>query len=139
MEPFGRGLRGRSNVFITKDRPGHLRAHRKATKTPGKTFVGTLVIDDTGTPDFIEFYAPKDDEDAPESVTSAGLADIVRAPARRQTPHSRRYRKYRATTEFATRVVEYSPLCGVLGVNLKPPEQEAGRYGRNLHQLSKGG
>ena len=86
VEPFGRGLRGRSNVFITKDRPGHLRAHGKATKTPGKTFVGTLVIDDTGTPDFIEFYAPKDDEDAPESVTSAGLADIVRAPARRPDP-----------------------------------------------------
>jgi hypothetical protein len=68
-------MRGRSNVFITKDRPGHLRALGKATKTPGKTFMGTLVVDDTGVPDFIDFFAPKDDENAP--VSSVELADIV--------------------------------------------------------------
>ncbi len=81
VEPFGRGMRGRSNVFITKDRPGYLRARGKPTKTPGKTFMGTLVVDDTGTPDFIEFYAPKDaDNLAPgdkQTVTSAELADLV--------------------------------------------------------------
>jgi hypothetical protein len=77
VEPFGRGMRGRSNVYVTKDRPGYLRAHGKASKTPGKTFMGTLVVDDTGTPDFVEFYAPKDDEDEAGVVTPAELADIV--------------------------------------------------------------
>lgn len=46
-EPFGRGQRGRSHIYVTKDRPGHLRRHGRATKTPGKTYVGELVIDDT--------------------------------------------------------------------------------------------
>lgn len=46
-EPFGRGQRGRSHVFVTKDRPGHLRAAGRPTKTPGKTFMGELVVDDT--------------------------------------------------------------------------------------------
>ncbi len=77
VEPFGRGMRGRSNVFVTKDRPGFLRAHGKPTKTPGKTFMGTLVVDDTGSPDFIEFYAPREEERAPESNPSAELAGIV--------------------------------------------------------------
>jgi len=45
-EPFGRGRRGASHVFITKDRPGHLRRHGTQSKLPGKTFVGTLVVDD---------------------------------------------------------------------------------------------
>ena len=45
-EPFGRQMRGVSHVFVTKDRPGHLRAHGRPTKTPGKTYMGTLVVDD---------------------------------------------------------------------------------------------
>jgi hypothetical protein len=77
VEPFGRGMRGRSNVFITKDRPGHLRAHGKTTRTSGKTFIGTLVVDDTGVPDFIEFFAPKDDERAPEGDPRGELADVI--------------------------------------------------------------
>ena len=48
-DPFGRGLRGRSHVYVTKDRPGHLRRNGRATKTPGKTFMGELVVDDTRT------------------------------------------------------------------------------------------
>jgi hypothetical protein len=78
VEPFGRGMRGRSNVFVTKDRPGYLRSHGKPTKTPGKTFMGTLVVDDTGTvPDFVDFYAPKDEEATPAGDPGAELADIV--------------------------------------------------------------
>jgi hypothetical protein len=47
-EPFGPGQRGRSHVFITKDRPGFLRRHgRPVLKVPGKTFIGELVVDDT--------------------------------------------------------------------------------------------
>lgn len=47
-EPFGRGQRGRSQVFITKDRPGFLRRHgRPDPRVPGKTYMGELVVDDT--------------------------------------------------------------------------------------------
>ena len=45
-EPFGRGMRGVSHVFVTKDRPGYLRTKGRATKVPGKTYMGTLVVDD---------------------------------------------------------------------------------------------
>lgn len=77
--PFGRRLRGVSYVFVTKDRPGHLRAHGRPTKTPGKTFLGTLVVDDSQAfgPDFImRFFAPKDD-DVPEKDPLTELADAV--------------------------------------------------------------
>lgn len=62
-EPFGRGARGRSHVYVTKDRPGHLRRHGRADKrTPGKTFMGELVVDDSQTysPELeLKFWAPK--------------------------------------------------------------------------------
>jgi hypothetical protein len=45
---FGRGERGCSHMFITKDRPGHLRRNgRPDKKTPGKTYIGSLIVDDT--------------------------------------------------------------------------------------------
>jgi hypothetical protein len=48
--PFGRGERGCSHVFVTKDRPGHLRRHGRPDKRmPGKTYVGSLIVDDTRT------------------------------------------------------------------------------------------
>jgi hypothetical protein len=81
--PFGRGMRGVSYVFVTKDRPGYLRGHGRTTKTPGKTFMGALMVDDmTCGPDFVmRFFAPKDDDDdnpvGKQTVTSAELADIV--------------------------------------------------------------
>lgn len=81
VEPFGRQMRGVSYVFATKDRPGHLRKHGRATKTPGKTFVGTFVVDDSETvsPDFsVRFFAPNDDRPAEsETNTLADLAQIV--------------------------------------------------------------
>ena len=79
VKPFGRGMRGVSYVFISKDRPGQLRAHGKPTKQPGKTFYGTLVVDAdlTGTADFrLSFFAPKDDD--AETVNPVNdLADTV--------------------------------------------------------------
>lgn len=83
-EPFGRQMRGRSYVFVTKDRPGHLRAHGRPAGIPGKTFMGTLIVDDSETigPDFtMRFFAPKDDDDAPAPAKgkdySAELGDAV--------------------------------------------------------------
>ena len=78
--PFGRRMRGVSYVFVTKDRPGQLRAHGRPTKLPGKTFIGVLVVDDSQSygPDFsMRFFAPKDDDQAPESDPGAQLADTV--------------------------------------------------------------
>lgn len=80
--PFGRGMRGVSHVFITKDRPGYLRAQGRPTKTPGRTFMGTLVVDDeTPGPDFMTLFAPnQDDDDSPkdqQGVSLAELCDIV--------------------------------------------------------------
>ena len=83
VEPFGRGLRGRSYVFITKDRPGSLRARGKPTKLPGTTFMGTLVVDDSETlsPDFgLKFFAPRADDNALVAAGDdpvAGLAESV--------------------------------------------------------------
>jgi hypothetical protein len=79
IEPFGRNMRGASSVYVTKDRPGRLRAHGNPTKTPGKTFMGVLVVDDmTGGPDFLlELYAPRDDDQAADSAPAGGLVDTV--------------------------------------------------------------
>jgi hypothetical protein len=65
-DPFGRGERGRSHVFITKDRPRYLRRHGKpGGKVAGKTFIGELVIDDQDSWRRVEgldlkFWAPKE-------------------------------------------------------------------------------
>ena len=79
-EPFGRRMRGRSNVFVTKDRPGQLRAHGSTAGAPGKTYLGTLVIDDaTCGPDFLmRFYAPKGDdgEDGPAADAVSWGAEL---------------------------------------------------------------
>ncbi|MFG3709491.1 DnaB-like helicase N-terminal domain-containing protein [Micromonospora sp. NPDC047730] len=48
-DPFGRNARGRSHIYVTKDRPGHLRRHGRGTKTSGKTFMGEMIVDDTRT------------------------------------------------------------------------------------------
>jgi hypothetical protein len=80
-KPFGRRMRGVSHVFVTKDRPGHLRAQGRPTKIPGRTYMGTLVADDSQSvgPDFVlGFYAPRDDDQpADTGGIAAEVADIV--------------------------------------------------------------
>lgn len=79
--PFGRRMRGVSYVFVTKDRPGYLRANGKASSdAPGKTFFGTFVVDDSQQygPDFsARFFAPKDGDDELPGQTRNPLADGV--------------------------------------------------------------
>lgn len=79
VEPFGRGMRGASRVYVTKDRPGQLRAHGKPTGIPGKTFIGILTVDATGnSPDFLVFWAPKDDSgDQAVTEPQETLADEI--------------------------------------------------------------
>ncbi|WP_293049261.1 toprim domain-containing protein [Mycobacterium sp.] len=60
-EPFGRGMRGMSHVYLTKDRPGALRIHGRQTGVPGKSYFGALSIDATGnSPELWGFYPPRD-------------------------------------------------------------------------------
>jgi hypothetical protein len=80
--PFGRGERGCSHVFVVKDRPGHLRRHgRPDKKTPGKTYLGSLIVDDTRErmPSLdLRFTEPRDDDDLtlePDAVDVAGQDD----------------------------------------------------------------
>jgi hypothetical protein len=78
FKEFGRGRRCVSNVFVTKDRPGYLREHGKPTDTPGRTFMGCLVVDDmTEQPEFLmRFYAPRDDDDDDDQKQTFTLEDV---------------------------------------------------------------
>ncbi len=79
-DPFGRGQKGRSRVFVTKDRPGFLRGNGKPTKTPGKTYMGELVVDDTRARfSYLDlaFWAPKPDiASTPEVDPEEGSANV---------------------------------------------------------------
>lgn len=79
VEPFGRGMRGASRVYVTKDRPGRLRAHGKPTSMPGKTFIGVLKVDATSGPDFLTLCAPTAADGLPIDGATLGppLADQV--------------------------------------------------------------
>lgn len=108
-EPFGRGQKGRSHVFVTKDRPGHLRKGGRATKTPGKTFVGELVVDDTRMyHDYLDLtlWAPRDDEQ--DAMVAAGpheeVDEIVLAVVADLTAagHAATGRAVRANSPFGT-------------------------------------
>lgn len=77
-EPFGRGRRGLSHLFVTKDRPGYLGA-TGPIDDKGNTYLGTLVVDDsTIGPDFMTLYAPKANEETPRiSGPAAEVANAV--------------------------------------------------------------
>ena len=59
-----------SHEFVTKDRPGHLLTHGRPTKTPGKTYIGTLVVDDSETvaPTSPCGSSPPHPEEPPETI-----------------------------------------------------------------------
>lgn len=96
VEPFGRGQRGRSHVFVTKDRPGALRKHGHAGKTPSKTFMGELVVDDSNECWFeVVFCAPAGDSNSAaiteesqnpdDDAVYAVVADVLAADATANT------------------------------------------------------
>ncbi|WP_433781589.1 hypothetical protein ACQPX6_17580 [Actinomycetospora sp. CA-101289] len=81
-EAFGRGQRGRSHVFVTKDRPGNLRQHGRASRGgTAKTFMGELVVDDTRTVTsglLLRFHAPAGDG-ADDDVLPAETSPVAEA------------------------------------------------------------
>lgn len=99
-EPFGRGARGRSHVYVTKDRPGHLRRHGRHTKTPGKTFMGELVVDDlqTYTPDLeLKFWAPSKEAGDVEAPITDDDDVLIAIKTLAQKGHDATLRAIRAT------------------------------------------
>jgi hypothetical protein len=84
-DPFGRGQRGASGVYVVKDRPGHLRKHGQGTKTSGKSYLGQIVVDDTRRwRDALElaFLPPADDipaEAKPKSPLGQWILDAIAA------------------------------------------------------------
>ncbi len=85
-EPFGRGERGVSRVYVTKDRPGHLRRHGQKTKIPGKSYLGMLVVDDTRVRRDgldLQWFPPADTtpDDAVSEKTNPGAAWIEKTLA----------------------------------------------------------
>jgi hypothetical protein len=82
-------MRGRSHLFVTKDRPGHLRRHGRPTKTPGKTLLGELVVDDEQrfTPDLELTLYPTTVDNEPETAAVSPLADQVWAAVHAAPEH----------------------------------------------------
>jgi hypothetical protein len=148
-KPFGRRMRGVSWVFVTKDRPGQLRANGRPTRVPGKTFMGALAVDDaTDGPDFtMRFFAPKDDDQPPDNDPAIERADLVYAAiselpdhrvdsmrtlyaAMRQAGHQIRESHVRDAVDdlvLAARLIEVSGRRGAQGYQTVPTAaQESG-------------
>jgi hypothetical protein len=76
-ERFGRGRRGRAQLYSTKDRNGLVELHGSDNGN-GAVYLGTLVVDDTDTtPDFLTIYAPKPEEE--KLPPGASVVDTVDA------------------------------------------------------------
>jgi hypothetical protein len=64
VKPFGRGLKGRSKLLVSKDRNGGLRQHGMPVEGhPGITYIGDLVGDATsGEMESLILWPPRDDD-----------------------------------------------------------------------------
>lgn len=74
-DPMGRNQRGRSHVYVMKDRPGYLRRMGRPTSLPGKTFLGELIVDDTRERVSyldLSFVAPRSDADREAAEAAQG-------------------------------------------------------------------
>lgn len=85
-EPFGRGRRGRSSIYISKDRPGELRRKGKPTTIGRKFHIGEMVVDSEAGFSFM-LWAPKADEipvpgamsdDPDDPIVLAAIAELNR-------------------------------------------------------------
>ncbi len=101
-EPFGEGRKGTSNVYVTKDRPGKLRALGKAAEKRSAartTFIGRMTIDATTPGSWSWSFVPPAPEDGDDEAfarekargqeakaEAAVLTALRAANARRTTP-----------------------------------------------------
>lgn len=64
QEAFGKGRRGAARLYVTKDRPGHLRAHGEATKVARKFRIGMMSIESSvGEPFGLAWWPPVPEEE----------------------------------------------------------------------------
>lgn len=63
ITPFGVGMKGRTRVWVSKDRPGQVRRHAVATKAapPPLRWLGDMVIDSQETGVLTHLYPPRDE------------------------------------------------------------------------------
>ena len=111
-EMFGRGRRGVSHLYSTKDRPGYLAAKGTVDDSSAVAYLGTLVVDDssTGGEDFLTIHAPrpKDNDDAGEArdpdkeLRAAILAEIAELPGGRVQSRRRLLTHLRKSGNTAT-------------------------------------
>lgn len=79
VEPFGKGRSGSSSVFVTKDRPGWLRAHSTPTRIPRKFYCATMVVE-SGDEFRFGLYPPAaDDQDADTGTQDPDGAAVLAA------------------------------------------------------------
>jgi hypothetical protein len=84
VHPFGRGKKGMSRVYVTKDRPGFLRANGMSTKTSGKTYMGDLVVNDDPNEVFrlqCHFFPPQELKEAEKQTKGITYRDEALAEA----------------------------------------------------------
>jgi hypothetical protein len=142
-EPFGRGMRGMSHVYLTKDRPGSLRIHGRPTQVPGKSYFGALAIDATNnSPEVWALYPPREDDTSQNNSSAhdpaaqailAGLADVEGGAVESVTQllallrsHGRSFHKTRvldalADLVLADEIVEVHGARGAKGYQLTDP------------------
>lgn len=72
VDPFGRGLKGRSRLLVSKDRNGGLRQHGQSVEGfPGMTYMGDLVGDATsGELESLILWPPREEGFVPEEEES---------------------------------------------------------------------
>lgn len=78
VDPFGRGLKGRSRVLVSKDRNGGLRQHGQPVEgAPGITYIGDLVGDATsGEMESLNFWAPRADDEGAEGADESAAPTL---------------------------------------------------------------
>lgn len=78
VDPFGKGLKGRSRVLISKDRNGGLRQFGKSTDVTGVSHIGDLVGDASdGEMKTLHFYEPMTDETR-EAIVDQNITRLAR-------------------------------------------------------------
>lgn len=72
-DPFGYGRKGASHVFVTKDRPGQLRLGGRPTGVARKFYMGTLVVDATGSEVELRLTVPPEESDPNDDFGRSAL------------------------------------------------------------------
>jgi hypothetical protein len=87
VAPGGRGMVGRSRLFLSKDRHGHVSKHARQTQA-GKRWVGDLVVDSKSVPSFVDVVVFPPSEQEPVFLPTTVMARVSEALATAGEPLS---------------------------------------------------